>query len=88
MYKTFKKLRLTKYLQTAAHTAAERDAALGRDARIAYSDQAATDAMTIGVVKESPVYQDATANGNVRAKYAVHISAASASRPNLRRIQI
>ena len=83
----FKKLCLTKYLQTVAHTAAERDTVPGREARIAYSDQAARDAITIGVAKESHVYQDATANGSVRARYAVNISAASANRPNLRRIQ-
>ena len=55
-------------VDSVAHTgdsAAEPDAMPGRDARIAYSDQAATDAITSGVVRESAAYQDATANGNV-----------------------
>jgi hypothetical protein len=53
---------------SVAHTgdsAAEPDPVPGRDARMAYSDQAATDAITSGVVNESATYHDATANGNV-----------------------
>jgi hypothetical protein len=49
----------------AGDSAAEPEAVPGRDARIAYTDQAATDAITSGVVRESAAYQDATAKGNV-----------------------
>lgn len=55
-------------ISVAAHaldSTAECDPAPSREARIAYSDQAATNAKISGVVRESAAYQDAAANGKL-----------------------